>query len=481
MPMWVFDPAAWAIIDVNDAAVSHYGYTRDEFLGMTVRDLHPPDQRPRFDAAIAEAERSGALRDYTENSVWKHLKRDGSVIDVEVIAHNIIYDERPAGLVMIRDVTAQTTLEAALRLDSAILRQVPVAIVITSPDGVIRDWLGAADAMFGYTADEMRGQLPESLLQTQADLDTYVRLIMRLVSEGDAAAELALRRKDGSNVTVAATAAYLQGQAEPAQPIIWVMRDIQDRLLLEEHQLTTDLLKSELIEAVEMADFREKLTAMVANEFKSPLNAIKLYRDIVARYSQTADEPRTRDALARIDTQITHLIDLINDLLALNQYSMGKLEPEYITFDLTDLCGAVTDHWQSIMREKYTIIYQRPGKPIIIAGDLKLLKRVLDNLLSNAVKYSAKGGSIILSVAQAGNEAVIRVKDEGIGIPNAARSRVFEMFERAENALHLSGTGVGLAFCRMVVDLHDGRIGFESEVDRGTTFVVQLPLKQPKL
>jgi signal transduction histidine kinase len=229
-----------------------------------------------------------------------------------------------------------------------------------------------------------------------------------------------------------------------------------------------------------MADFREKLTAMVAHEFKSPLNAIKLYRDIVARYSQTADEPRTRDALTRIDTQITHLIDLINDLLGLNQYSMGKLEPEYITFDLTDLCGAVTDHWQSIMSEKYTIIYQRPGKPITIAGDLKLLKRVLDNLLSNAVKYSAKRGNIILSVMQTDSDAVIRVKDEGIGIPNAARSRVFEMFERAENALHLSGTGVGLAFCRMVVDLHGGRIGFESEVDHGTTFVVQLPLKQPK-
>jgi signal transduction histidine kinase len=108
--------------------------------------------------------------------------------------------------------------------------------------------------------------------------------------------------------------------------------------------------------------------------------------------------------------------------------------------------------------------------------DEKLLRSILGNLLSNAIKYSPQGSTVQLRLTCQENQAVFQVQDQGIGIPNADKQRLFESFHRASNVGTVSGTGLGLTIVKNCVDLHGGAIDVESEVGRGTTFTVTLPM-----
>jgi PAS domain S-box-containing protein len=344
IPMWIFNPETLKFYDVNEACLQQYGYTREDFARLNLRDMRPAEDLPRFDQAFSKPfpePAAGATH-------WRHLTQDGRVLDISVTGSEATYQGRPARVAALNDVTQQR---------------------------VMLDWL-----------------------------------------------------------------------------------------------------KEELVQATQLSDFRSQMTSMVAHELKSPLSAIKVYRDAIARHSAVKGETILERALDRIDMQVRSMNDMVSDLLLLNQYYVGKLELETIRFDLNDLCAHVVDHWRTVAEERNIILFQRPGKSVSMHGDLKLLNRVIDNLLSNAVKYSRKGGTILVTLSTSEDQAIIRVRDQGIGIPQAARKQIFEMFQRADNARHLAGTGLGLAFCRMAVDLHGGRIGFESEEGSGTTFIVQLPL-----
>ena len=110
--------------------------------------------------------------------------------------------------------------------------------------------------------------------------------------------------------------------------------------------------------------------------------------------------------------------------------------------------------------------------------DEKLVRHILSNLLSNAVKYSPAGGQVDLRLRCGRTETTFEVKDAGIGIPKEDQGRLFSTFHRGRNVSNISGTGLGLAIVKKCVDVHGGSISFESEVGRGSTFVVRIPQRE---
>lgn len=474
VPMGIVDPESLSFLNVNAAAQAQYGYSYGEFLRLSLRDIASDPSRLGWMAAPWDAwEASHAPVE------MQHRRRDGTVIAVAARFLPTRYDNRSAVLVMMQEVSWRKQHDTPTQRDSLILRQMPVGVILTDMHQNITDWAGAAEYLLGYTARAVVGRRLEMLWDTESDNALFASFWHRLSESGTAADELPAVTADGRVTILRVAACCWRDDAGDPQGIIWVIDEPDEHRLraqVEEHRLASALLESELLEMVAMTDVRDKLTAMMAHEFKTPLSAIKLYRDIIARHSASENEPKVRDALKRIDIQVTTLVEMINDMLLLNQHNTGKLTLDALRFDLVGLSTEVADHWRSIMGDHYRFDYQGPVHPVEILGDLKLLRRVLDNLMSNAVKYSAKGGHIALTVEQVGRDAVIRVGDEGIGIPLAAQARIFDMFERADNALHLGGTGVGLAFCRMAVEMHGGRISLESEPGKGTIFTVTLPL-----
>ncbi|MCA9904349.1 MAG: PAS domain S-box protein [Anaerolineae bacterium] len=473
-PMWIYDPESMHILDVNEAAIKLYGYDYEAF-----KQLNPYDLRPVAGAAGSAPHAHAVSQGTSEATEWIHLRQDGTPINVKIVSHAITFEGHHARLVMATDITLQRRAEERLRLDRQILQQLPVAIIITDLDRQILNWMAASEFVLGFSAEEMVGSPIDSLQSPEFDFEIYRAMWRQLAKNGRVVNSVLVRTKAGEDLSLLTTVSYLRDDQGVPEKIIWVMRDAEERLDMEEERLLTRLLESELTDAIRMSDLRDQLVSMVAHEFKSPLSAIKLYRDIIAKQGHASDKPRVRDALNRIDTQITTLIDLVDDLITLNQASLGKLVPVITSFDLDDLCRRVADHWVGIIGDRHPIVCELPDDVLPIEADMRLIKRVLDNLMSNAVKYSPVGGRVTLLLHLEDDQAVVHVKDEGIGIPEAAKARVFEMFERAENAMHLSGTGVGLAYCRMVVDLHHGAISFNSVPEKGTTFVLRLPLKQP--
>lgn len=226
---------------------------------------------------------------------------------------------------------------------------------------------------------------------------------------------------------------------------------------------------------------REMFLASLAHDLKTPLTAsmgyAQLMRREVTKAGQTKAVRRLADWATIIEINAARAAALLDELLDIARLEAGQaLNLERRPTDLVALAERIVgEHQRDTERHRITFDAQEPE--LIGEWDVMRLARVLDNLLGNAIKYSPKGGEITVQVTREGPWAVLTVADQGMGIPEADRSLIFEQFHRGRNVTgQMAGTGVGLAFVRLVVEQHGGSIAVESQEGVGSTFTVRLPL-----
>ncbi|HEY7293980.1 MAG TPA: PAS domain S-box protein [Dehalococcoidia bacterium] len=228
---------------------------------------------------------------------------------------------------------------------------------------------------------------------------------------------------------------------------------------------------------------KDDFLAAVSHDLKNPLATVKGLAQLLARRARRLDEAdasRLQDGLRTIDQTATRAALLLNELLDVTRLHMGRpLELDRTSVDLVELARrAVAEIAATTQRHVFRI--DADSAEVWGEWDAARLARVLGNLLGNAVKYSPNGGEIRIGVAldPDGPFAALRVTDQGLGIPAADLPRVFERFYRAGNVSDaIAGSGIGLAAVRQIVERHGGSVSVESEVGRGTTFTVRLPLQ----
>jgi PAS domain S-box-containing protein len=234
-----------------------------------------------------------------------------------------------------------------------------------------------------------------------------------------------------------------------------------------------------LREAQEAIHLRDDFLSIAAHELKTPLTPLKLHLQALRQHADAGQLLQP----ARVDkalSQVRRLSGLINDLLDVSRIEAGRLELERGPLALPELvCEAVADFRPVCPQHHFEC--RKPAEPLVILGDRGRLAQVLANLLENAVKYSPMGGAVRITIERRGAEAVVAVADSGIGIPADQQEHLFERFFRARNApiSGFGGLGLGLYICRDIVQRHGGRIWVESEVERGSTFHVALPIQEP--
>jgi signal transduction histidine kinase len=222
---------------------------------------------------------------------------------------------------------------------------------------------------------------------------------------------------------------------------------------------------------------KSELVSIVSHELRTPLTSMLGFTSLLARGDQ--DEEAQQRYLEIIAGQGQRLATLLDDFLSVQQLEEGRLDLRNDPFDLAALLRQQTELY-SAHSEEHEVLLELEQRTLPVRGDEGRLAQVVGNLLSNAIKYSPEGGRVTVAGARVGERAVIRVHDEGIGIPDEEQGRVFTKFFRGDAAARgIPGSGLGLAFARAVVEAHGGSIGFTSIEGQGTTFAVELPATGP--
>ncbi|HEY0606455.1 MAG TPA: ATP-binding protein [Herpetosiphonaceae bacterium] len=227
---------------------------------------------------------------------------------------------------------------------------------------------------------------------------------------------------------------------------------------------------------------RDEFLSIAAHELKTPTGALLAATQLICKWLPQEQEPseRMRRELDVISVASKRLNKLIDSLTEFAQLQTGRFTLEHQPVVLCTLARQVLSQIQPSSRH-YVALFCA-DETLTIEGDPLRLERVLYNLTQNAIKYSPRGGPITVRIERQGDQAVIQVKDQGIGIPEAAQSHVFQRFYRAGNAIqqHIGGTGIGLYLVKEIVTRHGGTVAVSSMEGYGSTFTITLPLTQPQ-
>lgn len=263
--------------------------------------------------------------------------------------------------------------------------------------------------------------------------------------------------------------------------------DIRRRLEVDanEPSETLELRKSfnKLLNRLEESlNIQCQFVADASHELRTPLTSIQGYTKLLLRRGSNIDANLLGEALQTVSDESGRLIRLVSDLLQLARADAGQAIISQLEFiDLRDVVGSVEDTVVMVAPEQIEVQFIMPQSPIMVNADADRLKQVFLNLSNNAIKATQAGGKVTVTVRSSGDQAIVRVIDTGIGIAPADQQRIFDRFYRVERSrtrsrLYGGGSGLGLAIALTIIKAHGGSIDLESELNKGSTFTVRLPI-----
>ncbi len=486
-PMWVHDLESMRFLAVNEAAVRAYGYGRDEFASMTVLQLLCDDGGPGLLEALEVLPVDEPLQQATP---WRHRRKDGTEMLVELTSHRIAFGGHPAELVLAVDVTAAVEARRALhereRMLAALSDRLQLATRIAGLGVFEWDlhtrrglWNERLLAIFGLARDPDGGGDPpgtRALLDGFAD-DDRPRLqrmlrdaVAGLPSPGQGE-EFRVTRPDGEAREVLVCAqVQLDDAGEPAS-VVFAIQDITERKRYEDARRAR--------EAAELASrAKSEFLSRVSHELRTPLNAMLGFAQLLEHDRDPPLAPPQLEQVRHIQRAGWHLLDMIDDVLDLSRIEAGRLR---LAIEPLQAAAAVRDALpmvETLAQERGVRIVDRvpPHASRALLADPTRLRQVLVNLLSNAVKYSRAGGTVAISCGRHRDRIAIAVSDQGIGMGPEQMRRLFEPFDRLGAERHrIEGTGIGLVITRALLEMMGGSIEVWSEPGAGTVFAAWLP------
>jgi signal transduction histidine kinase/ActR/RegA family two-component response regulator len=347
-----------------------------------------------------------------------------------------------------------------------------------------REQVGAADGASTAQAEGERIHPDDRPLVANA----YARAIEK-DADGTLDVEFRVVLPDGTERWIASHGrAFFEGEGETrhAVRLAGANMDITDRKRIEA-EATTLYARAEqarreaeeALGALREADRRkDEFLAMLAHELRNPLAPIRNAVEVMRLVG--APSPREQRAREIVDRQLTHLTRLVDDLLEVSRITRGKIALARAPLILSDVVEEAIETARPLVEQhEHTLSVVHAPDAVRLEGDRARLVQVIANLLTNAAKFTPRGGHITLTTARsAAGEALVKVRDTGIGIPVEMQGRVFELFAQEESTLARSqgGLGIGLTLVKRLVELHGGSVALESEGrDRGAQFTITLP------
>jgi len=471
-PMWVYDQESLAIVAVNDAAVEHYGWTREEFLRMTLRDLRPPEEVPQL-VEYLKQQVPGIRRGIH----WRHRKKDGTRIEVLVDSHEIEFGDRPARVVMATDITQHVQAEEALRGSEAKYR----SLVENLEQSV---FLKDRDLSFVAVNQPFCRSVSktEAEIVGRTDYDLYPRRLAekyraddhRVLEQGQRVEVEEQSLIAGQPRTVRIVKTPVKDDRGTIVGVLGIFWDVTDQRALE-----SQLRQAQKMEAV------GQLAGGVAHDFNNLLTVILGNLSLVLSRWPPGEEGREMLVAASKGGQ--RAADLVRQLLGFSRRSVLRAQ----SLDLTAQVAETVAMLKRTIDPRIAVEVLSETDLWPVHADPGQINQVLMNLCLNSRDAMPDGGRLTLETtnvvidegltrfiadAQPGDYVRLRVRDTGHGIPPEVRSRIFDPFFTTKE--RGKGTGLGLAMVFGIVKQHQGWIECRSETGRGTTFDVFLPRSQ---
>jgi PAS domain S-box-containing protein len=246
------------------------------------------------------------------------------------------------------------------------------------------------------------------------------------------------------------------------------------REALNELEKSRDELSDALDAEKELNEMKSRFISMASHEFRTPLSAIMSSVSLIGKYPEASDQDKRIKHIDRVKNAVIGLTQILDDFLSIGKLEEGKVHLHLNEGDVVAEAQRVMQEIQPICKSGQHIVWEGP-KELFAWTDFSLIRNILFNLLSNAIKFSPEGRPIRLCIQPLSDRFRILVVDEGIGISKEDQEHLFERFFRAKNAFNIQGTGLGLHIVLKYLELLQGQITIESELNSGTTIQIEIP------
>jgi PAS domain S-box-containing protein len=353
------------------------------------------------------------------------------------------------------------------------------AVIVTDAEGRITFMNAVAEQLTGWKSEAIGRSLTDIFLIFNEFTGERVESpVMKVLREGKIvglANHTVLAAKDGTRRPIDDSGAPIRAGDQSIGGVVLVFRDVTERRL-REHELRA--LAAHLSEADRRKD---EFLAMLAHELRNPLAPIRNGLEIL----RLAGDPTEDARYARevMDRQLDQMVRMVDDLLDVSRVTRNLLELRKGPVDLSSVVSSAVETSRPLLVERrHELKVSLPDEPVMLEADAARLAQVLANLLNNAAKYTEPGGRIELTAEKRDGEAVVTVRDDGIGIPAEMLPAVFTLFTQLDRKMERThgGLGIGLTLVKRLVELHGGAVEARSEgPGRGSEFIVRLPLSHP--
>ncbi|NET55910.1 MAG: GAF domain-containing protein [Symploca sp. SIO2E6] len=452
-------------LGVNQKLATLFKIAPEEFAGQKIGFL-------KSSYEFAEYGRQFFALPQTHTSIEFEMELDGYKHTYLVVAQK--YNHNQAAVFIGIDITQRKWMEEAVRISAAtnraLLNAIPDVMYRISRDGTFVNYKAAKDSDLFSSPNDFLGKKVDEVLPAEV-----AQPILQSVKEALQTGNIQIfEYQFPRNGKIYSWEARIV--VSEINEVMAIVRDITERKQAEQE------LRKTLQKEKELNELKSRFVCMTSHEFRTPLTTILSSSELLQHYKDKWSEEKKIVYFGRIQSSVKHMTQLLDDVLLIGKVEAGKLGFHPIKMDLIQFCRTLVEDVRLGNNYRHEIIFSEIdiNAPIKYQCseaymDEKLLKHIFNNLLSNAIKYSPQKSPINFELTCQDGEAIFQIKDQGIGIPQEAQPHLFDSFYRANNVGNVSGNGLGLAIVKNSIDLHNGKITVDSEVNVGTTFTVKIP------
>jgi len=513
-PMWIYDLETFSFLEVNESAVGIYGYSKEEFLGMTIKDIRPSENLKDI---ILDKKHS---RTRTNTSESRHIYKCGKHVDVEVTSFPFIFLSRKCRLAYVRDITVkkkrQTLLEflnkAGAELSHALETEKALEKISELVVPKFADWFTISvingknidllfvkneDPQYTNFAYEQRKQNPvtvddnsytASILRTgEAAFVPFVtdKILEASITDKEQVVLLKAMNLQSSIVVPMFVRERITGSINFLSTTVGKHYDEEDlnfakdfanriALTLENARLYEEA-QLEIEHRIEAEKKKDEFIGVASHELKTPLTtlsaSLQMLKQVYGKDPAASSIPRL---LENSNTSLKKLSLLVNRLLNTAKIEQGQLSLSKTSINLYKVAKECAEQVEVL--GSHTLEIQGLQDIVVQADELRI-SQVITNFVNNAAKYSKPQTLVQLRVEKVGDKVKLSVKDQGIGIAAEKIPYLFQRYYQIDtSSIQYAGLGLGLYISSEIIKLHEGEIGVESEPEKGSTFWFTLPL-----